>query len=209
MRVSVSAIGVIAGLCLAITGTAGAARLVRTQAGLFSVSCPSVRQCTSTDGFIEVTFNPRTGRRTGGGVRTVDPGGGSLIALSCPTRDECAAVDDSQGVVSFNPQTGRQTVRRGSIDPRAPQALACASRSQCTIGDAGGSHDHLTGGEITFDPRTGRRNTAGTQGDSIDNDNQGLNDLACPTVIQCTAIDGIGNELTFNPQTARLNAAGM
>lgn len=73
-------------------------------------------------------------------------------------------------------------------------AVACASSTQCTAVDGGGT------GEVTFDPFHPE------SAHLVTIDSQPMAGVACPSLTQCTAVDTVGStrtggrEVTFNPQ---------
>ena len=74
------------------------------------------------------------------------------------------------------------------------KSVSCPTTTACTAIDNGGY-------EVTFDPRTGAANAAGTvligPGDSLSSA------VTCPSVRQCTLVDKDGGEATFDPLTGR------
>jgi hypothetical protein len=169
---------------------------IDTSSDLQAIACPSVTQCTAVDqGGREVTFNPAApGNPT---PVTIDGGPGRVWAVACPSVAQCTAVDTSGGEVTFDPTAvGRSTPT--VIDGAGVlTAVACPSVSQCTAIDPAGR-------ELTFDPTAPGSPTSAV----VDQPHfcgpqcpeAFLTAVACPSVAQCTAVDGAGQEVTFDPR---------
>jgi hypothetical protein len=93
----------------------------------------------------------------------------------------------------------------------AAQAVSCPSATQCTAVSNYGfnSGQAYPGYEVTFDPATQTVNAAGVKTIDTNSNDSNLNAVSCPSVTQCTAVDGNGDEVTFDPTTGRDNAAGV
>lgn len=161
--------------------------------GPTAMACPSTGQCTVVDNYgATVTFDPRSGRRSAPGRVRLDAGNGGFGTIACPSLIQCTAADGNGNELTFDPQT--QRVGRPGLTALAAGSLAtvaCPSATQCT---AVGIDQ-----ESTFDPQTGMPLGVADQG--IDPNGQGYNDLSCPTLSQCTAIDARSRAVTFNPLT--------
>jgi hypothetical protein len=96
-------------------------------------------------------------------------------------------MDGSGPAVTFNPARPRSGISTPVDDPSG--VLACPSVSECEALDFPGS----AGREITFNPRTSR--VTSRTSELLAYDTTG----ACPSVVQCTLVDGNGTELTFDP----------
>lgn len=174
--------------------------------GLQAVACPRTTICTAISDTKAVTFNPRSGRLVRHGVRTIYRGPSTLAFLSCPAANECVAADGGAYEVTFNPQTGKRRPLR-QVAVMAPNAIACPTVTECTLVDVTGPQTNIGGTELTFDPLTGKPNTAGDV--PIDPGNGGLVGVACPTASQCTGIDAFASEVTFNPSTGAAITTGQ
>lgn len=180
--------------------------MIDTNGYMQSVSCPSVTQCTATDGSGgEVTFDPTTGQPNAAGVVTpIDSSSdGNLLSVSCPSVTQCTAVY-AVGEVTFDPATGKPNAA-GNEDVGLNMGLtsvSCPSLTQCTTVDGLGD----SGDEVTFDPATGAENAAGHK--HIEMGSAGFTAVVCPVTTQCTAVLDSGSEVTFDPMTGTPSAAG-
>jgi hypothetical protein len=121
-----------------------------------------------------------------------------LQSVSCPSTNQCTALDGAGQIVTFNP-TSAGTPRSATIDDVATTAVACPSTSQCT------AVDHW-GREITFDPAAPGRPTPvyvnqHFEGRLHDPDDFALDAIACPSTSRCVAIDSHDqqNAAVFDP----------
>jgi hypothetical protein len=89
--------------------------------------------------------------------------------------------------VTFNPLAPRSRILTPVDDPSG--VLACPSVSECETLDFPGA----LGREITFNPRTSRVRSRSSELLAMDTTG------ACPSVVQCTFVDGGGTEVTFDP----------
>jgi len=125
----------------------------------------------------------------------------AITGTACPTATECVAVDSDGSGISYDPSTGRFIKRRFNVEEgEALTGSACSSRTQCTAVDNDGQ-------EITFSPLTGKVITTtaidasvGLDAPSGDSDNE-LDDVSCPGVTLCVAIDTRGAAVAFNPRS--------
>jgi hypothetical protein len=161
---------------------------------LSAVACPTLSQCTAVDlDGGEVTFNPNG---PGSPIRNSIDGSNLLFGVACPTASQCTAVDFYGNEVTFNPlRTGHPKPVR--IDGTYNlNAVACPSASQCTAvaGARAGSGQANPGQEVTFNPRF----PSGQIRVAVDSGNE-LHGVACPSALQCTAVDADGHEVTVDP----------
>lgn len=189
-----------------LSGPALSAQPVIPGVQIGALSCPSETQCTAIGGGREVTFDPTTGTVNAAGVKTIGrrPGFPPEF-VSCPSVAQCTALTRFGDEVTFDPATGAvNDVGMKSIDDAEQWAISCPSVTQCTA--IGGDH------AVTFDPTTGKRNgagvkTIGPRKSSALVSVQGprtLRDVSCPSVTQCTAVDGT-KEFTFDPTTGTVS----
>jgi hypothetical protein len=173
---------------------------LRSVACLITSGATPAPQCTAIDtAGNEVTFNPSTSAINNAGLTPVDPSGGILQSVSCPTGTQCTAVDSHGNEVTFNPVTGIYygTQQSVGVDPgQNLDAVACPSASQCTAVDR-------NGGIVTF------LNPAATPAipvrQVVEVSNTALTSVSCPSASQCTAVDGLGQEVTFSPTSSSLS----
>jgi hypothetical protein len=134
---------------------------------------------------------------------SVDPGG-SLSAISCPSRELCVAVDKSgHAIASADPTASSPVWKSASIDPGASiDSVSCPSTGLCVAVDDAG-HALLstapTGGAGSWSRMT--------IDESPSHEPRALNGVSCPTVSLCVAVDSVGNALvtaspTGGPWTA-------
>ncbi|MFZ0386291.1 MAG: hypothetical protein WAL22_11530 [Solirubrobacteraceae bacterium] len=124
-----------------------------------------------------------------------------IVGIACPAAGECVATDTDGYGVSYDPLTAKFIKRRIKVEAgEALTGVACSSTTQCTAIDNDGV-------EITFQPRTGRQITAtridasvGLDAPSGDSDNE-LDDISCPRVTICVAVDSRGDAVAFNPRS--------
>jgi len=114
--------------------------------------------------------------------------GTPLDGVSCPTTDQCTAVDGRGREVTFNPQSPAGAAA-SVVASSALTAIACPAATQCTTVD-------IQGQQVTFDPQSPGDPTP----TSVDSSGKLLS-VACPSTTQCTAVDTSGGEITFNPQS--------
>jgi hypothetical protein len=159
------------------------------------LACPSVTQCTAVghEGS-ETTFNP-TAPRVGNPVlvdRNTEYSGAthvaSLVAVACPTRTECTAVEEKGGEVTFNPISPGKPVRASLQYYPQSGVVACRSATQCTVVEEFNlfTVDPVAPGIPT--PSRWQAHNAGW-----------LVSVACPSISQCTAVSNGAEEVTFNP----------
>ncbi|MDA8069033.1 MAG: hypothetical protein M0T77_10560 [Actinomycetota bacterium] len=85
-----------------------------------AVSCVSGSFCVSVAGSDAVSYNGSSWSSTVG----IDPSGGSLESVSCPTQSFCAAADDLGNVLTYN---GSGWSSPTEIDPHgATVSVSCA-----------------------------------------------------------------------------------
>jgi hypothetical protein len=125
--------------------------------------------------------------------------GGSLTAVSCPSRELCVAVDKSgRAVVSIDPAAASPLWTGASIDfGTAIASVSCASPSLCVAVDAAGhalTSAHPSGGASAW--------TRTTIDESASHELRALTGVSCPTSSLCVAVDAAGNALvTTTPTT--------
>lgn len=117
-----------------------------------------------------------------------NPGTYTFNALACVSTAQCTAVDQSGLVLTFSPISPQEAtpVPIAGVEQPGLYGMACVSTVQCTA---------VGGGQVvTFNPASPAASTPVSIGvDSY------MTDVACPSAMQCTAVDGTGGELTFNP----------
>jgi hypothetical protein len=171
--------------------------------GIDGIACSRAASCTAVRSDQEVTFDPRRVHRRPR-PRTIDPNSDEgIVDVVCPARSECVEVDANGWGVTYDPRTGRVTRREFDIEyGESLTGLACASPRQCTAIDNNGTM-------LTFNPRHGRDTAVATidarvgldapSGDSSTE----LDDIACPSVRLCEAVDSQGDVVGFNPRSRR------
>jgi hypothetical protein len=124
-----------------------------------------------------------------------------VAGIACPAAGECVATDTDGYGVSYDPLTATFIKRRIKVEKgEALTGVACSSRSQCTAIDDDGM-------EITFQPLTGKRITATSIDRSVGHDapygdsDDELDDISCPSVTICVAVDTRGDAVAFNPRS--------
>ncbi len=139
----------------------------------------------TTDGAKEITFDPSSP-----GTQTTSTIGssGDLGGLACSSPTSCVTLVGTTAE-TFDPQApvAAPYVRLGldSDDYYAP-TVACTSATQCFASQYGQV--------VAFDPAPGSKPTVYPV-----NLSAGLNELACPSMTQCTAVGLNGTEMTFDP----------
>jgi hypothetical protein len=114
--------------------------------------------------------------------------GTALGGVSCPTTDQCTAIDGHGREITFNPQS--PTGATGSaVASTALTAIACPAATQCTAVDSEGQ-------QVTFDPQS-----PGEPAPTTIDAGGVLLSVACPLPTQCTAVNASGGEVTFDPQS--------
>jgi hypothetical protein len=158
---------------------------------LTAVSCPAgSTACAAVDNHSqEVGFTP-----SGTFTAPQQVASPSLSGISCPTRNQCTAIESGSSEVTFDPTTGTiNSAGVSAIDTTSNllTGIACVSTTECTAVDGGGN-------EITFDPTTGQQRSGG----SFSLESLPATSVACQLVSgssQCTAVDTSGNQVTFSP----------
>jgi hypothetical protein len=165
----------------------------------WAISCPSTSRCAGTDGAgDEITFNPQAPPGTPTPV-AMDMKDGTALNLSCPTMDECAAVETSNpngaigtgGEITFDPGSPPSDATPTTINPNdGPLSVACPIGVAALCVAVNGGQD-----EVTFDPNAMSGAKTATVAPLDD-----LFSVACPPGVntQCTALGG-GPAYTFNP----------
>lgn len=171
--------------------------------GVDTLQCPGSRECVVVDGVYAVAFDPH---HLAHFVLTKLPGIPLLGTppavphiLSCPTTSQCTTMIATRfdvvlsEFVTFDPRTGQLggTIPLGIRgDSLLTEQIACPAATECV----GLSNGH----EATFDPQS----SAAPEVRRL----RGLGttwDLACPSILQCTAISGAdGRFYTFDPKDA-------
>jgi hypothetical protein len=112
-----------------------------------------------------------------------------LVAVACPTADQCTAIDGNNEAVTFNPLSpGVPTAFPLGLDGFVAR-LVCPATTQCT-------GVTVEGQEVTFNPVSPLPVMS-----SALYPNQDFSGVSCPTTSQCTALGYHGHEITFNPDS--------
>lgn len=173
------------------------------------LACSSSTQCTAIDVWIDhsgvcstlgcpsaraVTFNPSDPGVPSPVVIDEDTSsryGVSVNALACPSKTQCTVLDvDDVGIgpsperqLTFNPQAATMPT---PVAVGESSSISCPASDQCTAVGGGGTED-------TFNP------TASSAPAPVTIDSSGtLGDVVCPSISQCTALDG-ASAVTFDP----------
>src|SRR6185436_12434950 len=113
---------------------------------------------------------------------------------ACPSVDQCTALDDRNGVVTFDPASPGTPARHVINDSTSTVLydLTCLSTDECVaVGYAGV--------EVTFDPASpgaAARTTIGTET---------LGSVACVSPTKCVAVES-NAVVTFNPRSPSTRA---
>jgi hypothetical protein len=152
---------------------------------LFSISCPSVTQCTTGDvSSEELTFNPESPTTlTRADIKT-----GIAYSVACPAEDLCTATGyPGAKATTFNPmEPGGATPFELGQEEQDTFTLACPSVTEC-VGVS------TSGDDVLFYPKA-----TGMQLPVAIDPGVALGPLSCPSMSQCTTLAS-GEELTFNP----------
>jgi hypothetical protein len=217
-----------AGLCAAVDDggnvilstkpASGSWRVVRVDhaQGLRGIACASRSLCVAFDTTrLFVSTDPASRASSWRAVR-VEParsvcqpgspvgcGPQEVMAVSCPSRSFCAAVDNAGNVVtSTRPTGGRGGWRSVRVDTSAPSptrclgscsafmAISCSSRSLCVAGDSSGNLF------VSTRPRGGSsawRSWYATPSECSGCAQYPVRAIACPSVRFCAALDDWGN----------------
>ena len=127
-------------------------------------------------------------------LKPVDPSGGSLTALTCPSVGQCTTVDDRGLELTFDPATGALLAMATVDASSAPTGLACPLATSCTTVDQ-------SGGEATFAPLSSANVRAIAVYNGRVSAQHALGAVACPSAGECVAIDDAGSEVMFDPQS--------
>ena len=168
--------------------------------------CPLTTMCTVFQSQSVTGFNPQAFRYRASKLVAPDYGEG-LVAVRCPSRSRCVAIDSFGHGATYSPQTGKRLGKTIAINGNERlTALACPSATQCTALDDAGS-------QITFSPASGRRlnsariDTAVGLDDPEQGEGNELDAVSCPTTSSCVAVDTLGNVITFRPLASAGSAA--
>jgi hypothetical protein len=164
------------------------------------VACATSTRCLAIVTGHQATFNPKRFKRPKM-HQLASYTDAAITGIACPTANECVAVDGDGSGISYDPVTGTFIKRRIKVEEgEALTGSACSSKTQCTAIDNDGQ-------EITFQPLTGKVITTtsidasvGLDAPSGDSDNE-LDDVSCPGVTLCVAIDTRGAAVAFNPRS--------
>src|SRR5579875_1825462 len=135
--------------------------------------------------------------------QSIDPSGGGLGPLSCPSSTFCMATDAhanaltySSGAWSSPQQIENPSNPADPSNPYRPTAVSCVSASFCMAGDNYGRAITYTSGSWsspqTIDSSYQPVNSAA---------NSQLMSVSCPSTTFCMALDSVGNFLTYQSGT--------
>jgi hypothetical protein len=164
------------------------------------VACATPTRCLSIITGHQATFDPERFKRPKL-HQLASYTDAAISGIACPTATECVAVDTDGSGISYDPATATFIRRRFNVEEgEALTGAACSTKTQCTAVDNDGQ-------EITFQPLTGRRITTtaidasvGLDAPSGDSDDE-LDDVSCPSVRLCVAIDSRGAAVAFDPRS--------
>jgi hypothetical protein len=166
-----------------------------------ALACASPSQCTAITASNQAyTFDPAAPETSSplqlesAAAPSPDQPGPMIFGLACPSTTLCVAADTTGNAITFDPNSSAAP----AVTPLFAvvyTSVACPSATQCTV--AGG------GDEATFDPTS----PAAAKAATIEQGKRQMIDLACPSNVQCTALDQDGGEVTFDPQTPPATAA--
>jgi hypothetical protein len=166
--------------------------VVGQNTGIFDVSCGSVTSCTAVDGNgQELTFNPQSP----GKPKLVRIDAGSpLLAISCPSTNQCSAVDQ-HSQLTFNPLKPKPTKPKSVLKDIGIgiAGLDCPTATQCTAVRA----DQQT----TFNPRSFHMHKPQTIDPGSD---EGIADVVCRSTHECVADDANGDAVTFDAVSGKI-----
>jgi hypothetical protein len=187
------------------------------QAGLTDVSCPSVSLCVAVDsaGNAFVSRRPLdgvgawTGKRIDAASDSCPVEGGyepcqpSLTAISCPSASLCVAVDSGGRALSSTDPGGEGAWSSADADPVSYEnsgyhedvhdsltSLSCPATALCVGGDNAGNV--ITSTDPAGD---GRAWTITHVDPALQGDGYGVNDISCPSVSLCVAVDGAASDV--------------
>jgi hypothetical protein len=170
---------------------------------LQSLACPSTTQCTAAarggiageglaaDGDV-VSFEPKAPGATAPVTLNSED---ALFGLACGSVSRCAVVTSeglpgfASSVTGFAPSSPAGHTTAYENGTYAIQ-IACPGGAECV---SVGEESLVT----PFDPGATLQTPTATKIDGF----QTLETIACPSEIQCSALDTAGNELTFNPKS--------
>lgn len=171
-----------------------------TADGATAIACPSVSQCTVVDtSGREASFDPLNPgdpspvtvdypvATTAGNI---NPDGGSLYGVACPSPTQCTGVDDGGQEVTFNPTSPGTPTPVDDVTDSFD--VACPSLSVCV---AGGSE------EKEFEPASPSVTTQAVPDETASS----FAGIACPATDQCTGVAGSPSSgtaaviVTFDP----------
>ncbi len=164
------------------------------------VACATTARCLAIITGHQATFNPKQFKRPQM-HQLASFSDAAITGIACPTASECVAVDGDGSGISYDPVSGTFIKRRFKVEEgEALTGSACSSKTQCTAVDNDGQ-------QITFQPLTGKVITrasvdasVGLDAPSGDSDDE-LDDVACPGVTLCVAVDTRGGAVAFNPRS--------
>ncbi|MGH2858127.1 MAG: hypothetical protein ACRDMJ_11665, partial [Solirubrobacteraceae bacterium] len=157
-----------------------------SSSALVGIACPG-SLCTAISGSRELTFYGSVPSAIRSASAIDLPGDGDLTALSCPSPDECTAVDQGGYESTFDPMSPPVTPAPASIDSHPLQAVSCPGSDECAATDDDGS-------EVTFDPAA----PSDVIPETID-PGRTLAGIACPSLAQCVAVDQAGDVVVGGP----------
>jgi hypothetical protein len=170
---------------------------------LLGIDCPTARLCAAMTQHEVRTFNPATPADVT--VTRLSDDFYGLGGIDCPSATQCTVTDKPGFVITFDPARPADHRPPAAIIPRVQDTgaaglfeLSCPSTNQCTAislsGNARSRQSHL----ITFDPKNPEltKPTPWPGGGKPD----------CPTVTQCTFING-RTVVTLNPQSPETSVA--
>jgi hypothetical protein len=113
-------------------------------------------------------------------------GGPALVAISCPSADQCTTIDGYGREVTFDPASPANATPVVIDGGHTTTAIDCPSSTLCVAVDEDAR-------VVMFDPTD-----PGSQPVVYESGSASLRGISCPTVHQCTAV-GSGLEVSFDP----------
>ncbi len=184
-----------------------------------AISCPTTTLCVAADsadqgrlGNVLTSVNPAGGASAWSVPVQVDSTAG-FTGLSCPTVSFCAGVDSKGDVLTTsNPTGGAGTWSSAFIDnpnltPSEPvplTSISCPSASLC-VATTGLYQPGSIGGGYVFTATSPAGGAGAWSGWHVDG-NFAINDVTCPSVYLCVAVDSNGDVLYSTNPTGGLPA---
>jgi hypothetical protein len=186
--------------------------------GLTDVTCPSASLCLALTGDSYILMS----RDPGGGADgwklvnfapglTPTPNDPSISGVSCPSARLCVATDGTSVLLTTDPAAGGAAWMGETVDSVPMSGISCPSVSLCVAVDIDQNvvtSTDPTGGAGTWtsakvDHAVGPECGKYEPGDGCI---LGFDDIACPTVSLCVAIDGEDNVVTSTDPTGGASA---